>query len=123
MSARPITDTLRLLDGGAFLSRSSDELAGLVRRVDETGKPGKLTITLEVKRVTGGAISIVPAVVARVPEPKPDPTVLWATVEGNLTQQNPRQQTLELRTVDQATGEILNVPTTGAAATELRTAG
>lgn len=34
MSARPITDTLRLLDGGAFLSRSSDELAGLVRRVD-----------------------------------------------------------------------------------------
>ena len=122
MSSRPITDTLRLLDGGAFLNRSSDELAALVRRVDETGKAGKLTMTLEVKRVTGGAISIVPSVVARVPEPKPDATVLWATVEGNLTQDNPRQQRLELRTVDQSTGEILALDATPTAATELRTA-
>lgn len=118
MSIRPITDTLRLLDGGAFLDNASEELAQLVRRVDETGKAGQLTIKLEVKRASAGAISIVPAVTAKVPEPKPDPTLLWATVEGNLTTDNPRQQKLdlrqvetakpaELRHVDPATGEYL----------------
>lgn len=50
---RPITDTLRLLHGGLFLDTCSDLLAGVVRSVEETGKPGKLTITLDVKKVAG----------------------------------------------------------------------
>ena len=38
--------TLRILQGGLFLDDCSDQLAELVRGVDETGKAGKLTITL-----------------------------------------------------------------------------
>lgn len=38
--ARPITDTLRILQGGAFLDECSDMLADVVKSVDETGKAG-----------------------------------------------------------------------------------
>jgi hypothetical protein len=110
MSVRPITDTLRLLDGGAFMDRCSDELAALVKAVETTGKTGKLSITLDLKTVGNGAIQITPKVAAAVPEPKPDTTLLWATVEGNLVVDNPAQQKLDLRQVDTRP-------------TELRTAG
>lgn len=106
MSTRPITDTLRLLDGGAFIDSASEELANLVKSVDQTGKAGKLTITLEVKQVSGGAISITPAVKASVPVPKPDSTLLWPTVEGNLSLQNPNQRSLDLRDVTPERGEL-----------------
>jgi len=106
MSAKPITDTLRLLDGGAFLDLASDKLATLVKGVDDTGKAGKLVITLDVKRVSGGAISLTPHVATKVPEPKPDSTLLWATVEGNLSQQNPNQQSLDLRDVSAPKAEL-----------------
>lgn len=108
MSVRPITDTLRLLDGGAFLDRCSDDLAALVKAVEATGKTGKLSITLDLKTLGNGAISITPKVNAALPEPKPDTTLLWATVEGNLTIDNPKQQRLDLRAVDMTTGELRN---------------
>lgn len=100
--ARPITDTLRLLEGGLFIDRCSDQLSELVRAVDETGKPGKLTITLALKR-SGGAIEIAPNVTNKTPEPKPDSTLLWATVDGNLVMENPAQQNLDLRDANAAT--------------------
>lgn len=106
MSARPITDTLRLLDGGAFLDRCSDELAALVKAVEATGKTGKLTLTLDLKTVGNGAVQITPKVNAAVPEPKPDTTLLWATVEGNLVLDNPNQQKLDLRQVESRPTEL-----------------
>jgi len=115
MATRPITDTLRLLQGGMLLDKASDELAALVKGVDETGKPGKLTITLALRK-SAGAIEIVADVKAKTPEAKPDSDLLWPTVEGNLSVDNPNQRKLDLRvaetkraevrTVDQETGEI-----------------
>ena len=69
-----------------------------------------LSITLDLKTVGNGAIQITPKVSAAVPEPKPDTTLLWATVEGNLVVDNPSQQKLDLRQVETRP-------------TELRTAG
>lgn len=119
MPVRSITDTLRLLDGGAFLDEASERMNALVKGVDETGKAGKLVITIDVKRASAGAMAITPHVSTKVPEPKPDATLLWATVEGNLTVDNPNQQKLDLRQVDQSTGEIRTVK---AAKSDLRTA-
>lgn len=99
MSVRPITDTLRALQEGLYLDRCSDKLADLVKGVDETGKSGKLVLTLELKK-SSGAISITAHVKASTPEPKPDSDLLWPTVEGNLTRDNPKQQQLELRQVE-----------------------
>lgn len=72
--------------------------------VEETGKAGTLTIKIDVKK-TGAALALHSVVTTKIPEPKAQPDVLWSTVEGNLTQQNPKQQSLELRSVDEGNPE------------------
>lgn len=91
---KPITDTLRLLNGGAFMDECAEKMAEAVRAVDETGKAGKVTITIDLKKA-GGAISVVGKVTNKAPESPPDSTTLWATTEGNLSLQNPAQRQLE----------------------------
>lgn len=114
---RPITDTLRMLQGGLFLDECSDKLAEIVKGVDETGKAGKLTITLDIKKV-GAAISVLAKVTDKTPEEPADADLFYPTVEGNLSVDNPNQRKLDLRVaddgprqvrdVDQDTGEIRN---------------
>lgn len=99
---RPITDTLRLLQGGAFLDQCSEALAGVVKAVEETGKAGRVQITLDLSKASG-AISVSAKVTDKVPEPKPDADLLWATVEGNLVTENPHQRKLDLQQVGQTT--------------------
>lgn len=106
MAIRPITDTLRMIDNGVFIDISSDKLNQVIKRVDETGKAGKLTITLDIKPARAGAMNIVPNVTAKLPEAKADPTLLWITPDFNLTAENPNQQKLDLRQVDTAVAEL-----------------
>lgn len=99
--AKPITDTLRRLQGGVFLDTCTDLMAGIVKSVDDTGKAGKLTITLDVKKV-GGAISVLAKVTDKTPERAADPDLFYATVEGNLSVDNPAQRKLDLRQIEEA---------------------
>jgi hypothetical protein len=96
--SKPITDTLRMLRRGAFVIEATDVLANTIRQVEETGKPGKVTITLDLKKA-GGAIAVVAKVTDKTPEMAPDSDLLWATVDGDLTYQNPNQQSLDLEPV------------------------
>ena len=114
MSIRPITDTLRILQGGLFLDQCSDKLAAIVKGVEETGKAGKLTITLDVKKAAG-AVSVLAKVSDKTPEEAPDADLFYATTEGNLSVDNPSQRKLDLRSVEpqkQALREIID-PDTG----------
>lgn len=118
MSIRPITDTLRVLQGGTFLDQCSEAMAGIVKGVDETGKAGKLTITLDVKKA-GGAVSVLAKVTDKTPEEAPDADLFWPTVEGNLSVNNPNQRSLDLKTVEARPSEVRHVdPETG----EIKTA-
>jgi hypothetical protein len=47
--SKPITYTLSLLQGGAFNDKCGAMLAEVVKGVAETGKAGKLTITIDAK--------------------------------------------------------------------------
>ena len=115
MSIKPITNTLALLQGGLFIDRCSELMADVVKSVEDTGKAGKLTITIEVKKA-GGAVELAAKVTNKAPERKPDSDLFWPTVEGNLSLQNPNQRNLdlrdatpqrtEIRSVDPSTGEI-----------------
>jgi hypothetical protein len=110
---RPITDTLRLLQGGTFLDQCSDKLADLVRGVEETGKAGKLTITLELKKV-GAALSVLAKVTDKTPEEPADADLFYPTAEGNLSVSNPNQRSLDLRGVEDAPREVRSIdPITG----------
>lgn len=111
--AKPIIDTLRLLQGGTFLEECSDKLAEIVKGVDETGKAGKLTITLDIKKV-GATVGVTAKVSDKTPEEAPDPDYFYPTVEGNLSLNNPNQRSLDLRAPDSKPTVVRNIdPTTG----------
>jgi hypothetical protein len=116
MSARPIFETLRHLRGGVCLDEASEALADLVRCVDATGKPGKLTIELTLKKATrGGALVAVDKVTVKKPAEQPMETLFFANAEGNLLTENPAQGKLELRQVEGTTvDQPLNTVATAA---------
>jgi len=115
IKARSIGETLRMLQQGAFEAECTEKLNGVVRSVEDTGKPGQLTIVIKFKK-NGATLSVASKVTDKVPEKEPDPDVFWSTAEGALTTANPKQQNLDLRVatankgevrvVDQDTGEI-----------------
>ncbi|NIE67443.1 hypothetical protein [Burkholderia sp. Ax-1719] len=103
MSIRPITDTLRHIGGGTFMDQASEELAALVSAVDASGKGGTLTLTIAVKKATrGGAMHIAGKVAVKKPGDEPMEAMLFATPEGNLIAEDPRQQKLDLKQVSGA---------------------
>lgn len=112
--AKPISETLRMFQGGDFNIRCGEMLAGILRGVEDTGKSGKLTIVLDVK-ANNGAVAVLAKVTDKTPERQPDADLYWTTPDGNLSVQNPAQQQLDLRNVDRATGEIRSVSSAPAA--------
>ncbi|BEU21604.1 hypothetical protein [Paraburkholderia sp. 22B1P] len=100
MAARPITDTLRHIGGGVLIDQASDKLAELVNAVDASGKGGTLTLVIAVKKATrGGAMHIAGKVSLKKPAEEPMEAMLFATPEGNLIADDPRQQKLDLKQV------------------------
>lgn len=97
--ARPIADSLRHLQGGTFLDEASDQLAELVSAVDATGKAGKITLEISVKKMSKGAMGVIGKIKLSKPIEAPDATLMFATPEGALLTEDPRQQKLELKTV------------------------
>lgn len=101
---RPITDTLRSLRGGVLIDEASEALAELVNAVMESGKPGKLTIELALTKASrnSGALVIRDKVTVKRPAEDAFETILYATPEGSLVTQDPKQAQLELRQVEEA---------------------
>ena len=95
---KPLAYALSLLKNGALNQEAGDLLAGIVKAVEETGKPGKLTLTIAVSR-QGAALSVLGTVTDKTPEEKPLPDLFWSTTEGHLTTQNPNQRSLDLQVV------------------------
>ncbi|WP_316150484.1 hypothetical protein [Cupriavidus sp. BIC8F] len=103
MSTRPITDTLRHIGGGVFIDLASDKMNELVNAVDSSGKSGKLTLEVSVKKATrGGAMHITGKVTLKKPAEDALEAMLFATPEGNLVADDPRQQKLDLKNVSSA---------------------
>ncbi len=100
MAIKPITETLRHVRCGQLLDEASEALAEVVKAVDITGKSGKVTIELQVKKLSrSGALEIVDKVTHKIPTEAPVTTMMYPTPEGNLITEDPRQQKLDLKTV------------------------
>jgi len=107
-NARPITDILRHLRGGVFIDEASDALQKLVRAVDESGKSGKVTIELHVKKITrSGAMDVTDKITTKMPAAEPMTTLLFATIDGNLVTEDPHQRKLDLKAVTVPNAEDL----------------
>jgi hypothetical protein len=87
------------LQEGSFGGKVDDLFTAIVKAVSETGKAGKLTITIDVKTSSGGMLSFTPKVTDKTPEPPVVADVFWPTEDGRLSRDNPKQRKLPLQQV------------------------
>ena len=109
---RPITDTLRHIGGGVFIDTASDKMKELVAAVDASGKAGKLTMEINVKKATrGGAMHISGKVKLTKPAEEPMEALLFATPEGNLVADDPHQGKLDLKAIPSSPEPVAPIKT------------
>jgi hypothetical protein len=91
---RPITDILREIRKGRAVDLASLRFAELIQAVDETGKPGELTITLKVKPEKGGGSqkTIIPVIKVKIPELDLAEGVFFSDAEGDVHRSDPAQK-------------------------------
>lgn len=110
--ARPFTDTLGALRFGTLNDDLSKALNELVQACSTTGKTGDLKLTIKLKPGKGGQIEVFDDIKLNAPKEERGSSIMFATPEGNLQREDPRQMQLEgLRTVDKETGELRKVGT------------
>ena len=78
------------------------KFADLINAVTAHNKAGTLTLKIAVKPSTAGALAVKAEVSITKPKGLPPESLLWATPEGNLMAEDPRQTKLELRDVTPA---------------------
>ena len=96
MSRRSFVDTLRDVRGGEVLDDLSERLQELVQAVQSCGAGGQLSITLTVKPMKGSreAVVVEDVIKLKKPEIKSSGTVMFPSVEGNLSRHHPKQDDL-----------------------------
>lgn len=109
---RPFTDTLGALRFGTLNEDLSKSLNELVQACSSTGKTGELTLKIKLKPGKGGQIEVFDDIKLNAPKEERGSSIMFATPEGNLQREDPRQMQLEgLRAVDKETGELRKVGT------------
>ncbi|MGE5151191.1 MAG: hypothetical protein ACM3II_13805 [Rhodospirillaceae bacterium] len=100
--ARPFADVLRELGGGTTYDDLTAQLAEVVEAVAATRKVGEISIKLRIKPNGDSSVIIADEIKTKVPEPPRGESVFFVTASGSLVRQDPRQQDLPLRRVDNA---------------------
>ena len=107
---RPFADTLTSLRYGTLSDDLTKALNELTTKCADTGKQGSLTLKLVLKPGNGGQIEISDDIKVTTPKEVKGSSIFWATPEGNLTRDDPKQRSIEgLRTLDQETGELRRI--------------
>ena len=106
---RSIVDTLRHLEAGCLIDEASEKLAEVVKAVDASGKTGKIVITLNLRKATAGALAVTGKVDMKKPAEPPIEALLFATPEGNLLADDPRQTKLDLKPIAVEAKELREV--------------
>ena len=110
MTFRQFTDVLPSLRYGTLNDDLGEALNTLTKKCDETNKSGTLTLTLKLKPGKGGQIEIFDEIKVSLPKEEKASSIMFATPDGNLIREDPRQMTIDgLRTLDKETGELRRV--------------
>lgn len=100
MAQIPFDETLRKIRRGVLINELTEQLQDIVKAVEDTGKSGEITIKLTIKKFSRmNAIDITDKVTIKLPQDQPESTMMFATPEGNLVTEDPRQQKLPLSAV------------------------
>lgn len=79
---------------GGLEAALSEQLSAVLQAVEQTGRPGALTLTLSIKK-NGDAVNITPKVSAKKPEPTVGDSMFFVTSDFKLSRQNPKQMDIE----------------------------
>ena len=106
--SKPINENIRDVrieneDGDLIpvLDYAGDEFGKLINSVVANGKAGSITMKIDIKPSTAGALAVKATVVSKIPKGLPPESLLWPTPEGNLMSEDPRQTKLDLKPVAQ----------------------
>lgn len=102
MSTRPFIDTFRQVEAGRLLDELADTQRELVEAVTRAGTKGILTITLSYVPEGPGQISIGADIKAKGPQMARGRYFFFVDGNYNLSRNDPRQQELDIRVVDDA---------------------
>ena len=104
--AKPINENIRDVrieneDGDLIpvLDHAGEEFGKLINSVVANGKAGSITMKIDIKPSTAGALAVKATVVSKIPKGLPPESLLWPTPEGNLMAEDPRQTKLDLKPV------------------------
>ena len=108
LNPRTFPQVLATLRFGTLSDELTNELQALVNKCQDTGRAGVLTLKIGLKPGKGGQIEVFDEISVKSPKEDRSSTLMFATPEGNLTRQDPRQTALDLsiRSVDKDSGEI-----------------
>jgi hypothetical protein len=94
------TATVNQLLNGHTQNQLSEKLSECVEHARSTGKQAKLSLTLIIKPMGyTGQYQIKDQIKQQLPEMDRGITLMFGTPEGNLTREDPNQQSLDLKSV------------------------
>lgn len=111
---RPFIDLIAQLNGGQHAVEATDTVNELVQGIRQTGRKGSMSIVIEMEPTKDNKdlMLIRVRVVPKIPKPAPKPAILFATDDGNLQSEDPRQMPFEqLKVVETVTAEVKTAPT------------
>lgn len=100
-----ITDTLRRIGYGHFMSQLDEASAQCAKAAKESG-PATLTIKLTYKTTAAGVLNITGEHVAKMPKAQPLSALMWVLENGELVPNDPRQHDLPLQIVQPTTTQL-----------------
>jgi hypothetical protein len=102
MDGKPITDVLREMEGGQLVDDLTRKFREVLAAARETRKPGKLTLTLDVKPTGSKTMALDASISAKVPEHDRPGSTFFITRDGQLVSDDEDQPRLPLREVEAA---------------------
>lgn len=103
---KPINENIRSVrvetesgDLVPLLDHAGEEFSALIKAIVSTGKAGSLSLKIDVKPSTAGALAVKAGVSTKIPKGLPPESLLWPTPDGNLMEDDPRQNKLDLKPV------------------------
>lgn len=107
---RPFNHTVTQLRYGTLNDDLTKALHELTQKCGDTNKAGSLTLVIKLKPGSGGQMEVFDDIKMVLPKEPKGSSIMFATVDGNLQREDPRQKTLDgLKTVAQVHQELRTV--------------
>ncbi|QKJ65261.1 hypothetical protein HQN60_00075 [Deefgea piscis] len=105
---RTATDVIRDIRGGEMVDELGQNLADLTNAVVATGKKGHISIKISISPASKGdcAVTVIDEIKANIPQLAKSETLMFASFDGSLSRQDPRQRNLELQAVTTTTSPL-----------------